>query len=91
MGDREPADRRDIAVTIEPASPHDRLAVFVRAMGLSPRETELVGHVVAGSDSLDIARRLSLSPHTVQDHLKSVFAKTGSHSRRELVAMLHAG
>jgi DNA-binding CsgD family transcriptional regulator len=91
IGDRVPVERRDIAVTIEPSTPRDRLGVFVRAVGLSPRESELVGHVLAGSGSDDMARRMFLSPHTVQDHLKSVFAKTGVHSRRELVGLLHAG
>jgi DNA-binding CsgD family transcriptional regulator len=91
IGDGAPAERRDIAVTIEPTTPRDRLGVVVRAVGLSPRESELVGHVLAGSGSGDIARRMFLSPHTVQDHLKSVFAKTGVHSRRDLVALLHAG
>jgi DNA-binding CsgD family transcriptional regulator len=82
------ADARDIAVTIELTGPTDRLTVFVRAAGLSPREAELVGLVVDGLDGKEIAARMFLSPHTVQDHLKSVFAKTSTRSRRELVAMV---
>jgi DNA-binding CsgD family transcriptional regulator len=76
----------DIAVTIEASTAAERLAVFGRASGLSDREQELLVHVAAGSDTREIAARMYLSSYTVQDHLKSVFTKTGTHSRRALLA-----
>lgn len=85
IGDRMPLGERDIAVTIEETSPIDRVAVFARAFGLAAREVELLGHLVAGCDTRELARRMNLSEHTVQDYLKSVFAKTSTNSRRTLL------
>ena len=45
-------------------------------------------HIVAGESREEMARALFISPYTVQDHLKSIYAKTGVSSRRGLVAML---
>ena len=75
-----------IAVSIEPTPPLERATLYARVVGLSERETELLLHLVGGSDTHVLARRLVLSEHTVQDHLKSVFAKTGTNNRRVLVA-----
>lgn len=82
---RPPRDR-DIAVTIEDSSPSERASLFARAHGLSPREGELLTYLVAGSDTRDLARLMLVSEHTVQDHLKSIFAKTSVHSRRTLLS-----
>jgi DNA-binding CsgD family transcriptional regulator len=82
----EPVAGRDIAVTIEEATTAERLSLFALACGLSPRERELLGHVADGLDTAEVAARLHLSAHTVQDHLKSIFVKTGTHSRRALLA-----
>ena len=43
-----------------------------------------------GLDTRAVTERLFISPHTVRDHLKSVFAKIGIHSCRELLAKLSA-
>ncbi len=85
--DREPeASARDIAVSIEPSSPAERADLYARAHTLSPRETDLLLLLLEGADTRTVAARLFLSEHTVQDHLKSVFAKTGVHTRRALLA-----
>jgi DNA-binding CsgD family transcriptional regulator len=76
----------DIAVTIETSSPAERTEVFARALGLSAREEELLGHLVAGADTRHLAGQMFLSEHTVQDHLKSIFAKSGTRNRRTLIA-----
>jgi DNA-binding CsgD family transcriptional regulator len=70
-----------IVVTIEEASAADRLDLFSRAFGLTGRESELLGLIATGSDTRALARQMELSEHTVQDHLKSIFAKTGARDR----------
>jgi DNA-binding CsgD family transcriptional regulator len=57
-----------------------------RAFGLSARESELLSHLGTGADTRELARRMFLSEHTVQDHLKSIFAKTSAHNRRTLLS-----
>lgn len=75
-----------IVVTIEEASTADRLDMFGRAFGLTGRESELLGLIATGSDTRALARQMALSEHTVQDHLKSIFAKTGARDRVTLLA-----
>jgi DNA-binding NarL/FixJ family response regulator len=75
-----------IVVTIEEASASERVELFGRAFGLSAREYELLGVLATGSDTRSMAREMSLSEHTIQDHLKSIFAKTGAHDRVTLLS-----
>lgn len=75
-----------IAVSIRPAGVEEVLGLLARATGLSPRERELVALLLEGLDTRELAARLFISRHTVQDHLKSVFDKVGVRSRRELVS-----
>jgi DNA-binding CsgD family transcriptional regulator len=86
IGEALPPAGRDVAVTIEATTAADRAELFARAHGLTPRESELLRHLITGGDTRDVARQMFLSTHTVQDHLKSVFAKTGTRSRQALLS-----
>ncbi len=81
-----PAGEQDIVVTLEESSAAERVDLFCRAFGLTARERELVDHLVGGRDTREIARRMFLSENTVQDHLKSIFAKTATRNRRTLLS-----
>ncbi|WP_245607989.1 helix-turn-helix transcriptional regulator [Streptomyces hokutonensis] len=57
---------------------------------LSPAEHNIVRLVADGLTNRQIASRVSLSPHTVNFHLRKIFRKLGVFSRAELVgAHLH--
>jgi DNA-binding CsgD family transcriptional regulator len=81
-------DEDQIAVTIEPASGDQLMSLLLVAYGLTARERDICREVIAGHSTADIAAHLFISSNTVQDHLKSIFAKVGVRSRGELVARL---
>ena len=37
----------------------------------------------------EIARKLSLSPHTIKDYLKTVYSKFRVHARAQLVSLMY--
>ena len=86
LGTAQPAGQRDIAVTIEVTDPLSRADLLARACGLTAREREVFDHLVIGRDTAEVSRLMFVSPSTVQDHLKSVFNKTGVRNRRTLLA-----
>jgi DNA-binding CsgD family transcriptional regulator len=78
------------ALTIEPAKSAQIAPIIVEAYCLTAREQEITRLVARGMSNQEIAGELNLSPHTVRDHLKAIFAKVGVGSRGELVAKLFA-
>jgi DNA-binding CsgD family transcriptional regulator len=73
------------AVTIHPAGVREVLGIVCRANGLTARERELVELITEGLTTSEIATRLFISHYTVQDHIKSIFAKVGVNSRLQLL------
>ena len=77
-----------VAVIIEPAQPARISALLMSVYGLTDREKDVTRLVLAGHSTAEIADRLGISPHTVQQHFKSIFDKTGVRSRRDLTGKI---
>ncbi|WP_432828039.1 LuxR C-terminal-related transcriptional regulator [Dactylosporangium sp. CA-092794] len=75
-------------VSIGPVEPGELCAIVLNAYGLTPREHDIAQLVLLGRSTAHIQQALHITEDTVQDHLKSVFRKTGVHSRRELVGVV---
>jgi len=79
-----------VAVVIEPATAAEVAPIIVQAYDLTEREQQITRLIARGAGTAEIADELSLSTHTVRDHVKAIFAKVGVSSRGELVAKLFA-
>lgn len=79
-----------VAVMIEPARPADLTPILLESYGLTEREVEIVTLLARGLPTKEIAAELTLSSHTVRDHIKTIFDKTNVNTRGELVARLFA-
>lgn len=55
--------------------------------GLTAREQEVLRLLADGLSNADIAARLTLSVHTVRNHVASLSAKLGAHSKLEALAV----
>lgn len=76
------------AVIVQPATFSEVAPLVALAYGLSERECQLAQLCIEGRSTKQMAAALSVSPYTVQDHLKSIFNKTGARSRGELVGQV---
>lgn len=87
-GDGLRSDDR-IGVLIEQSVPIEaRLLERVNTLDLSPRQKEIALLSARGLSNAEITHRLGLSPHTLKDHFKSIYARLVINSQRELTALL---
>lgn len=79
---------RSVVLTVDEAPQSAIGEMTLAARGLTAREQDVAKLVLQGASTKVIAHALFLSPHTVQDHLKTIFAKLGVNSRRDMIAQL---
>ena len=70
--------------------PSSRLALARRQWGLTPRQTEVLGHVVRGRANKQIAAELGCSEVNVESHLTQIYRKAQADGRADLVARVWA-
>lgn len=62
----------------------------VALQGLTPRELDILDHVVAGRTYAEIARALVISEKTVSSHISNLLRKTGAANRLDLARLASA-
>jgi DNA-binding CsgD family transcriptional regulator len=67
------------------SSPPASAAEAMPELGLSRREREILPLLIEGLSNEEISERLFISPHTVKNHVTSIFRKAGVSSRFELL------
>ncbi len=76
-----------LAVTIQECPASDRMEVFARCFGLTRAQRQLLDLAAGGLDTAALAAALRISPLTVQDQFKAIFAACGVRSRGALLAL----
>jgi DNA-binding CsgD family transcriptional regulator len=61
-----------------------------RPFQLTAQEVRVVQQLLTGKSSKEIATQLCISPHTVKNHLTSIFSKTATTGRVELICKFSA-
>jgi NarL family two-component system response regulator LiaR len=65
------------AATASPSLGHD----------LTPREFDVLDHLVKGLTNAEVAHLLGIKPSTVKNHISNIFSKLGAASRTEAVSL----
>ena len=75
---------RQTGVTVRRGRTDTAVPPQLRAVGVTAREVEVLELVAQGLTNAEVARRLFLSPRTVDHHVARLLAKTGAANRSEL-------
>lgn len=86
-------DARSLAAAVAPGptvidTPESAVAAMTADYGLSPREAEVLGHVVRGRTAEGIADVMQISPHTVRAHVRKIHEKLKVSSRDQIAQLV---
>ena len=92
---RAPRRRMDLTVPRvtrdnDPTPESDRGQHLLKDI-LTEREIEVARLVAKGRHNKEIATEMSIHPHTVESHIRSIYEKLGVHTRVDLARELRPG
>jgi DNA-binding CsgD family transcriptional regulator len=77
-----------LAVTIERVRRRNALRHASERYEITPREERVLAHLLSGMRIDEIGARLNIATSTVNDHVKSLIARTGSSNRSQMLARI---
>lgn len=86
---RSPEGRPFFIVHTNRRNDEAMFAIRCREYQLSAREVDITRALAAGLSNTEIAERLFISPRTVENHLRSIYAKAGVNRRTQLLSQLN--
>lgn len=87
MGEAGPATTAFEGNT-RPIALDTNLEGLVKRYTVSEREAEIIHWIVQGHNNQEIGKQLFISPHTVKNHIYSIYRKLGVKSRYELINLV---
>ena len=73
------------------ADSDSRRAREERLSSLTPRERDVLAHVITGLHNKEVARKLAISPRTVEVHKARIMAKLGARNLADLIRIAQVG
>ncbi len=73
------------AVHLTPTGPPSDPSVLHQRLGLTRRQAEVLALALEGSDTPRIARRLGISPRTVEKHFETIYLRLGVRTRSQAI------
>ncbi|MBI4332027.1 MAG: helix-turn-helix transcriptional regulator [Chloroflexi bacterium] len=89
LGARRYAQRARLLLTELGISPRTPQLVRLGGVSVSTRELEIARLIAEGLTSDEIAKRLTISPRTVDSHLRRIYTRLGINSRMTLARLVY--